>query len=298
MINYNILEKNICAWAQKQDDVLALVVIGSRARQDHPADEWSDLDLILFVTNPRVYAAAPTWLSQFGEIWLTVLKITDIGDPEWLVLYSGGLKVDFLLAPVVGDLAGMLCGHKYSFVTSRGVRVLLNKLDDVEQADIHDPSSLEWQQPNEAAFTAVINQFWLSAYRAANTLLRGELWRAKMIIDCELRNHLLCILVWQANAVNGSAYDTWHDGRFLMEWADPQAAVLLPEIFSPFDKAKTGIALLKMTELVDKLGKETAERLNYHYPAMTTARVHGWIVMLLLKLSEPDWFTGRDRYQG
>lgn len=88
------------------------------------------------------------------------------------------------------------------------------------------------------------------------------------------------------------------NGRFLTEWADPQAVALLPKIFTPFNKVETGSALLQMLKLVDKLGKETAEILNYHYPAMTTARVHDWIVMSLLKLSELESVTGRDRYRG
>ena len=281
-MDYNSLEKEVCAWAREEDDVLAVVVIGSRARENHPADEWSDLDLILFVTNQQAYATDAAWLSRFGEIWLHTHKITGIGDPEWLVLFTGGLKVDFLLAPVTGSLAEMLFGPKYLFVTRRGVRVLLDKRGDSELNAAPDLGSLEWRQPDEPAFTAVLNQFWLSSYRAANMVQRGDLWRARMIIDSELRRLLLRLLEWQAKAVNGSGYDTWHDGRFLQEWADPQALALLPDIFTPFDKAGTSLALLQMMGLADKLGKETAEQWRYHYPAANTSRVRSWIVTALM----------------
>ena len=275
-MNYDSLEKQICTWARKRDDVLALVVIGSRARQDHPADEWSDLDLMLFVTDPQVYAADGTWISQFGEIWLQTHKITGLGDPEWLVLFAGGLKVDFLLVSGADNHNETLFGTKYLFVTRRGVRVLLDKQRGFEREDFQAPS-LEWQKPDEAAFTAVLNQFWLSSYRAANIIQRGELWRAKMIIDAELRRLLLCLLEWHAKAVNGGAYDTWHDGRFLVEWADPQTLAVLPEIFAPFNKARTSHALLRMMELMNKLGKEVADQWCYHYPATATKHVRDWI---------------------
>jgi hypothetical protein len=39
----------------------AALVVGSRARTDHPADRWSDLDLLLFTTAPDAYAADDPW---------------------------------------------------------------------------------------------------------------------------------------------------------------------------------------------------------------------------------------------
>jgi hypothetical protein len=46
---YNRLSENLVSWAQAQDDIGAAILIGSRARSDHPADEWSDLDVLLGV---------------------------------------------------------------------------------------------------------------------------------------------------------------------------------------------------------------------------------------------------------
>lgn len=46
---YNRLIENLVSWAQAQDDIRAAILIGSRARSDHPADEWSDLDVLLGV---------------------------------------------------------------------------------------------------------------------------------------------------------------------------------------------------------------------------------------------------------
>jgi aminoglycoside 6-adenylyltransferase len=281
-MDYDTIEQEICAWAKERDDVQALVVIGSRARTSYPADAWSDLDLILFVTNPEAFSKDAAWLSQFGEIWLQTSKMTGIGDPEWLVLYAEGLKVDFLLAPVTGSLVEMLYGPKYLFVTRRGVRVLLNKQGEENLEIPPDWRYEEWRRPTEADFTAVLNQFWLSAFRAATMLRRSELWRAKMIIDSDLRQMLLDLLEWQAKAVNGDDYEIWHDGRFLQEWADPQATKALPEIFAQFDKTGSSHALLQMIDLGDKLGKETARHWRYHYPAATAMRIREWIVVALM----------------
>jgi len=278
---YDRLEREISAWANDQDDILALVVIGSRARKDHPADELSDLDLMLFAAEPQRYAADDAWLSRFGEIWLQRFKITGIGDPEWLVLYAGGLKVDFLLASATGNMTEMLFGPKYLFVTGRGVRVLVDKQNITDLGLFRKQKQLEWQKPDELRFSATINQFLLLTYRATNMLQRGEMWRAKMIIDGELRSLLLRHLEWQAKAVNGSGYDTWHDGRFLEEWADPRAMANLPQTFARYEKMETSQALLQMLYLAIQLGKETARLWHYSYPATNATHIRGWIEMAL-----------------
>jgi len=279
---YDILEREIRTWAEQQDDVRALVVVGSRARTDRPADEWSDLDLMLFVTEPKRYATNTAWLSQFGEIWLHSYKMTGVGDPEWLVLYAGGFKVDFLLASATGNLTEMLFGSKYRFVTGRGVRVLVDRQEGANLGIIRKQKHLEWQKPDELLFSASINQFLLLAYRATNMLQRGELWRAKMIIDGELRLLLLRQLEWQARAVNGNEYDTWHDGRFLEEWADPQAKAKIPLTFAPYDEVETSRALLQLIELAIELGKETAGLWHYDYPATNAAHFRDWVEMVLM----------------
>jgi len=47
------IEQRFTAWAQTQPDIRAAMVVGSRARTDHPADEWSDLDILVITTRPE-----------------------------------------------------------------------------------------------------------------------------------------------------------------------------------------------------------------------------------------------------
>ena len=67
-ITYTQLEQDIGDWARTRPDLRAAIVVGSRARADHPADEWSDLDLILFAVNPAIYVSDTDWLAAFGEV--------------------------------------------------------------------------------------------------------------------------------------------------------------------------------------------------------------------------------------
>ncbi len=127
-LTYEQLEQNCIAWSQAQPDIRAALVVGSRVRINHPADEWSDLDLVLFTTTPAIYAVPATGLREIGEIWASVLNRTGRGDPEWRVMLAGGLKADFVFTLAAGaTLSQMVEASPYAGVYERGVRVLFDK---------------------------------------------------------------------------------------------------------------------------------------------------------------------------
>ena len=47
----------VVEWAQTDAGVRALLLLGSRARNEEPADEWSDTDLIVVVADPAAFLA-------------------------------------------------------------------------------------------------------------------------------------------------------------------------------------------------------------------------------------------------
>ena len=69
-MSHDELEARIAAWAESHPDVRAILVVGSRARRDSPADEWSDLDLMVFATHYEEYLANDSWLDDIGPTWL------------------------------------------------------------------------------------------------------------------------------------------------------------------------------------------------------------------------------------
>lgn len=81
----------------------AAIIIGSQARTDHPADEWSDLDIILLARDPAVYWQTKEWLTAVGTPWLSFVEPTPDGrTQEHRVLFAGGLDVDFALSLAAG----------------------------------------------------------------------------------------------------------------------------------------------------------------------------------------------------
>jgi len=100
------------AWAEPRSDLRAALVVGSYARRDHPADVWSDLDLLLITTDPHFYLERTDWLTDVGQPWLTFLEPTAVGRlVERRVLFAGALDVDFTVVPlaVVQQLSSTRC---------------------------------------------------------------------------------------------------------------------------------------------------------------------------------------------
>src|SRR5215217_5872669 len=98
LATYEQLEARLAAWAETQPTIRAVLSIGSRARGT--PDRWSDLDVLIFASNPEPYVVDSSWLGEFGDLWLAYREDTEAGDPEWYALYEGGLKLDAVLMRV------------------------------------------------------------------------------------------------------------------------------------------------------------------------------------------------------
>ena len=92
------IESRIQAWAQSHPALRAVIVVGSRARTEHPADEWSDLDLCLFATDVQQFANSEFYRA-FGEVWLsafeTALKHFRLDQPKkkYIRQYKAGRPI-------------------------------------------------------------------------------------------------------------------------------------------------------------------------------------------------------------
>jgi aminoglycoside 6-adenylyltransferase len=270
MLTYEDLTERIQAWAESTQDVRAALLIGSRARSDHPADAWSDLDVLVFANASQQLAQSATWLPEIAPYWLTFVERPGGADTwERRTLFEGGLDVDIVFDPAEGldgilqhgiptDMADML---------RRGVKVLVDK--DGKLAQIQKmplPAAGMYQKPTESEFINATSDFWYHTLWATKHLRRGELWWAKSCADNYQKNQLMQMLEWHARATQGEHYDTWLRGRFLDEWADPRASAQLCEVFAHYEAHDVARAIRATMHLYRWLQDETAARWGYTTP--------------------------------
>jgi aminoglycoside 6-adenylyltransferase len=265
------MERKVREWALAQPEIRVILVIGSRARRDHPGDKWADLDLMLFATDFKHYPYESGWLSQFGEVLAPIAQQTGKGDPEWLVLFDDFFKVDFVFLGAA-ELERLSRAETLGDEYQRGYYVLVDKDGWAprlpQPAYVLPPSDA----PTEKQYSRLVETFWYGAVYVTKQIWRKELWIVKYR-DWTMKEQLLTMIEWHARAMNGSDYDTWHDGRFLPEWADSRTVLELYDSFGRFDAADSWRALHGTMRLFRRIALETADKLSYSYPILLDERV-------------------------
>ena len=265
----------IVAWADRQPDIRALVMTGSRARDDGSVDDASDYDVEVF-TSDRAKYETDEWMAEIGDVWVYLPTTRDDDDRYMmrLVVFAGAVKVDFAFAPLE-LLAEAAAAPTLTPLYDRGYRVLLDK-DGVAarlpEAALRPPAG---RLPTEAEFRAAVEEFWFEASHIPKLLARNELWVVKMR-DWTMKLLLLQMAEWHALSED-RARDVWHIGTRMEEWAAPGVWERLHEAFGGFAAAESRRALVTTVSLYRDLAVETAARLGYAYPSRADTAVTAYV---------------------
>lgn len=278
------IETAFVTWAQTNEDIRGAFVVGSQARTDHPADEWADLDIILFARNVERYQNATDWLAAFAPVWISLAGRTIAGDPERLVLFEGGAQVDFVFHSndVLSQVPQMLASGNIPDTIRRGTRVLLDKDGALAQmqAPSHPPAHPPAPRPPDAAaFQEALDAFWFQAVYCARQLRRDELWMFQNG-STGMQWRLLQMAEWRARAAHGGEYDTWHGGKFIAEWAGADVYADLRRTFARLDRQDGWQALQARLEVFHRLAQDVAAQWGLPYPAALAAQIGAYVTDL------------------
>ena len=259
---YHEIKQRLLLLAKAHAEIKAVVAIGSSTRSDVPADEYSDLDLIIATddTESWLYGNLP---AELGEVKISFVEPTLGGGMERRVLFDGWLDVDMIVFTAEQFLNAVNDGTA-NWVMNRGYRVLHDKIGAAEL--LKQKITLEIHKPDfsESKFQNLVSNFYFHTVWAAKKLLRGELWSAKMCLDSYLKNLLLKVM--EVHAVTKNHADVWHDGRFLDRWADEETRAELKNCFAHYDKTDMKNALKSTHRFFARIASETATLKNFAYP--------------------------------
>lgn len=295
------LEERFTAWAKPRKDIRAAIVVGSRARTDHPADEWADLDVAFMTTDSAKYHANTGWIEQIAPVWaihrdpigVTYHVLFDGGrDAGIAVIPARSVRLATLVVPALRRVPGVAralpfgLGRKLqsevegaSEYYRRGARLLFDKDDAAARfLAVFPPAERGYLPPSADVFSGVIDEFWIGATWAAKHLWRGEVWYARSVgYEGTLREAILKMVEWNAQARSKGTIDTWGAGRFIEEWAEDRILSNLKTAFAGYDSLSLQPSLELMTTFFARLSAETAEHLGYPYSSDLPERVTSWI---------------------
>lgn len=275
MNSYDIIINKLVEWATRHEDIRALVLIGSRARTNDPADEWSDLDVLVIAQDISVYVQTTDWIRAFGKPLLTFTETAFDGSVERRVLYEGFMDVDFALS----DPDGFRRELKLDAVRAifrRGYRVLLDK--DEWQALIQQQCGASQDHAlSRDEIANEIQDYWYHCVWLTKKVQRGELWTAVRCLNVYMQAKLLRMIEISSRLAHEDGVDTWHNGRFLEKWADTVIIGRLKGCFADYDLPALKRALRKHMNLYHDLALDVAVKLDIPYPNEARQQVLEWV---------------------
>lgn len=275
-MRFDALMASFQAFGLADTRVSSLVVIGSQARQDTPADAYSDLDMIMVVDDPAPFLDTDEWLDNIAPHHISFVEYTIDGQREKRVMFEGALDVDMVVIPLDYARTAMAAPALLS-IFSNGYRVLVDKLGLVDGVSENVPASEAYAFPTEAAFGNMVQDFWYHCIWTGKKLLRGELWAAKFCVDVYMKNLLRSMIECYEHTRHGLLYNTWHGGRFLDRWADADIRKALTDTFARYDRADMVRALHVTMDLYRRVASASAMTLGYPYPDGADAFATQWV---------------------
>lgn len=258
------------------------MVVGSRARRDRPADEFSDLDLVLFADDPDWLIDAGEWLAEIGPLVMSFVEQTAVGSwRERRAVFEPMLDVDFAIVPSVlleidfsapGPVANVVRP-----VVDRGYRILHDPANRLKTLDLLSPGpATTWTMPDESRFTNLVTDFWYHAMWTTKKQLRGELLVARECLDNSMKDKLLHAINWLAH-LGKPEIDTWHGYRFFEQWSDRDIVDTFHLTYGPATREHIFDDLSRTMDLFSRVARDAARRLDYHYPERAETHVRDWI---------------------
>lgn len=237
-LEYDRLQATIRDWGQNNREIIGILIIGSRAKPNPLTDRLSDLDLIVFTDDSSKFIEDSSWIAKIDKPWLSILSQTERGDPEWVVIFYGGLKADFVFSEAAADsnVDQLVQETVYRFVLDQGYTILYEKNSSkpypryYEPADANQSSTVTAISPKGS-----IDEVLYYGYQVTRYAARNDLWRASQSF-AELRNRLLILIEWQTQKTGGANLLIQYEGRNILQWVDPIIKPDLEKLFPGFSQ--------------------------------------------------------------
>ncbi len=259
---YCDIKQKLCKYAGLDEDIKAVIAIGSSVRSDVPADKYSDLDLIIVSDAPdRWYSGE--YPALLGIVSISFIEPTLGGGKERRCIYDADRDVDMIIFTPL-QFENALKDGVAEWVMNRGWELLYDDGSYAEMIPQFTMLKVTHEIMSAEEFENTVNDFFFHNIWACKKLRRGELWSAKMCIDSYLKVLLLKMLEQYQLCLDNS--DVWHDGRFLDRWADGSVLDELKDCFAHYNSDDCQRALMATHRLFARLARTVADKRGHAYP--------------------------------
>ncbi|WP_164511973.1 aminoglycoside 6-adenylyltransferase [Lacticaseibacillus daqingensis] len=260
--------------ATADPNVLAIGTEGASNDPSKPTDEWTDLDVTLFVRE-MAQADGNWWVHQLGTPTIVQhLVDSHLFGPatgtweSWLTRYPGTARVDLKLAPAT-DIAGYLAGDT--------LNTLVWQRTTPTSPRPTSAASHALKRPTQVALDACVTEFYWVAGYVVKGLARGNLVYANTLLDQNVRPELYRLLEWRATIARDGRFDPGANHKFLWATLTPGEQARLAASYAQTDLAATRASLGIVLALFQQCRAELVDYAPTPYQDSAAAQLASWL---------------------
>ncbi|KRL53879.1 aminoglycoside 6-adenylyltransferase [Furfurilactobacillus rossiae] len=250
--------------AEKDDNIRAIGMEGSRNNPAAHQDQFADFDITYFVKDPTPFRQNDDWLNVFGERLMmqkpTGALFSGTMQPwyPYLMQFTDGNRLDLKIA-CVGDMEAYLAAEHLN-------TVIFDK-DHPVQAQ---PETSDWDfhiaQPTEEDYQNCVNEFfWVSLY-VMKGLKRGELLYANQYMETPVRAELLKMLEWSVGVNTNFQISVGKNDSRLKDKLPTEDYDKLIGTYRLDSTAATWQSLQTASQLFIETARIVADQLGFDFP--------------------------------
>jgi len=284
------IKKLILNTAETDPRIRAVILNGSRANPNAPADKFRDFDIVYYVNEIESFTCDLSWIDVFGE--RIILQMPDEMElyPEdadkhragfsYLMLFKDSNRIDLTLY--------LIDKPEYNYHPESLSIVWLDK--DGLFEGIKPPSDKDHHitKPTAKLFAETCNEFWWVSTYSAKALARGEITYVREVTETIIRPMFMRIVNWYIGCETDFSVSTGKGGKFMHKYLSPEVYSKLLLTYPDADIERNKTSLLVMTELFSSLAKHAAQKLGYKYNSDEEANVMAYFESVFKGSSDID----------
>ena len=262
----------ILSLAERDENIRAVVLNGSRANPNIQKDLFQDFDIAFYVRDKQSMIRNRQWIDYFGERMILQLPDEMGSMPflekdcySYLMQFLDGTRIDLRICSLE-ILDESIAGDSLTVV-------LLDK--DVRIKVLPTASDRDYRptKPTEKMYGDCCNEFWWLNPYVAKGLWRGELIYAKYFLDCQMRGELMKMVDWYFGIKTGFTRSMGKQGKFLQDVLDKSDWRLFESTYADAEFEHIWEALFGMGELFRRLAHPVAQHFGFRYPVEDDQKV-------------------------
>lgn len=135
MDRYYDIKQRLLSLCKTEQEIKAVILIGSQARDYSKADEYSDIDLIIACSHPERLLYEGTLIRKLGKPVYSFVEDTIAGEKERRILFDGSLDADMIILNE-DRLKSHLNSHSIDEIMNRGYKLLFDRCGIAEYLDM------------------------------------------------------------------------------------------------------------------------------------------------------------------